>query len=192
MVIGNYQFGKKIEELDLRIDELEKSIHLNNISMINTQAMITSYKIEASKLKTMIDERTDEIKDLTEEIEKTSVKQKDLQLMAQLIEAESGNQPFEGKLAVGTVVMNRIQSDEFPDTIEDVVFQRGQFQVVDNGRIYNEPSEDSLEAAKEIMDGKRVLNSNVLYFYNPKITSRSNWIRKLKVTKVIKDHAFVI
>lgn len=194
MMIGNYQFGKKMKELDLRIHELETSIHLNNISMINTQAILMSYKLEADKLKKSIDERTKEIEELTKEveIEKSSVNQKDLQLMAQLIEAESGNQPFEGKLAVGTVVMNRIQSDEFPDTIRDVIFQRGQFQVVGNGRIYNEPSEDSLEAAKEIMNGKRVLNENVLYFYNPKITSRSNWIRKLKVTKVIKDHAFVV
>lgn len=153
--------------------------------MIDTQAKIMSYKLEADNLKKLIDERSKEV-----EIEKSSVNQKDLQLMAQLIESESGNQPFEGKLAVGTVIMNRIQSDEFPDTIRDVIFQKGQFQVVGNGKIYNEPSEDSLEAAKEIMNGKRVFNTDVLYFYNPKITSMSNWIRKLKVTKVIKDHAF--
>lgn len=191
IIVASFSFGKELEELDSRIDQLESDIKLHKLSTIGTRDLIASYKLETSNLEYMINEQSKQIKESTNEIEDSS-KEYDLRLMAQLIEAESGNQPFEGKLAVGTVVMNRIQSDKFPDTIKEVVFQKGQFQVVDNGTIYNTPSEDSMKAAKEIMDGKRVLASNVLYFYNPKITSLGNWIRKLKVDKVIKDHTFVV
>jgi spore germination cell wall hydrolase CwlJ-like protein len=173
---------RDIKEINKRVGDLESS-----------NQHLLSYELENNRLK-------DKIASYEKEIEKEKLNNKkvvtkysdsDLNLLAQLIESESGTQPFEGKLAVGTVVMNRVKSDEFPDNIREVIFQKGQFSPVSNGKINNKPSAESLIAAKEIMKGIRVLDSNVLYFYNPKI-STDKWIRTLKVCKSIGDHVFAV
>lgn len=184
-----HETSNEVKGLSKNIDILHTQ-NSNYKSVIESmKKQIVSYELENNELKDRISSYNKEIQELRE----PSVKEDtDLALLAQLIESESGNQSFEGKLAVGTVVMNRVKSDEFPDTIREVIFQKGQFSVVPNGTIYNKPSDESLKAAKEIMAGSRVLGSNVLYFYNPKLTSKSNWITGRKVTKTIGDHKFTI
>ena len=97
--------------------------------------------------------------------------------MARIISAESRGEPLLGKLAVGTVVLNRVASDEFPDSIYDVIFDNQwgiQFQPVANGTIYNEPTEESMLAAKLCLDGARVAGDS-LYFLAPELTD-NHWI----------------
>ena len=99
--------------------------------------------------------------------------QEDLYWLSRIISAESQGESLEGKLAVGTVVLNRVASGEFPDTIYDVIFDRKwgvQFTPVANGAIYWEPTEESVAAAKLVLDGARVAG-NSLYFLNPDQTS---------------------
>lgn len=62
-------------------------------------------------------------------------RREDLDLLAWVVRAEAGNQPVEGKRAVVDVVLNRVDSETFPDTIEEVIFQRGQFTCVQNGAL---------------------------------------------------------
>lgn len=116
---------------------------------------------------------------------------KDLKLLAKIINAEAGNQPYKGKVAVGNVIMNRVDHPKFPDTIKDVVYQKGQFSPVSNGSIHKEPNKESIQAAKEVLNGHRVVDDNVLYFYNPDI-STSGWIFTREVVNRIGDHAFAL
>ena len=87
----------------------------------------------------------------------------DFELLARVIEAEAGGESDYHKLCVGTVVMNRVDSDKYPDTIEGVIYQPGQYQCVTNSHINKEPSESSYEAAESILDGRRMFRSSVVY-----------------------------
>ncbi|MEX2104873.1 MAG: cell wall hydrolase [Bacilli bacterium] len=123
-----------------------------------------------------------------------SYTKQDYQWLAIIIEAEAEDEPYEGKLAVGSVVMNRVKSDNFPDDIQDVIFQKTkvyQFTPVANGRIYRvKPSEDSYKAATEALKGEDPTDG-ALYFYNPKI-AKSDWIRKREIIVVIGQHNFAL
>ena len=83
--------------------------------------------------------------------------------LSHIIYAEVGNQSMRGQIAVGNVVMNRVRSYLFPNTIEGVLFQKNQFSVVPSGAIYKDPSTTSIIAAKLVMDGAVVLK-NALFF----------------------------
>lgn len=103
--------------------------------------------------------------------------EEDLYWMARIISAESRGEPLLGKLAVGTVVLNRVASDEFPDTIHDVIFDRKwgvQFTPVANGTVYDEPTQESLLAAKLVLDGARAAGDS-LYFIAPDLTN-NHWV----------------
>lgn len=101
----------------------------------------------------------------------------DLYWLSRIIYAESGGEPMEGQIAVGNVVLNRVASPDFPDTIPSVIFDRKnavQFEPVSNGTVYQTPSPKSVEAAKRVLSGERVLE-NALYFYAPALSS-GTWI----------------
>lgn len=103
--------------------------------------------------------------------------EEELYWMSRIISAESRGEPLLGKLAVGTVVMNRVASGEFPDSIYDVIFDRKygvQFQPVANGTVYNEPTQESVMAAKMCLEGARVVGDS-LYFLAPELTN-NHWI----------------
>ena len=97
--------------------------------------------------------------------------------LSRIIEAEAGAEPFEGKLAVGSVILNRVLSDEFPDTIWGVIFddRNGvQFTPAENGAIWHEPGTESVRAACVTLDNPP-LWEDIEYFLNPAI-ARSLWI----------------
>ena len=106
-----------------------------------------------------------------------SYTEEDLYWMARIISAESQGEPLLGKLAVGTVVLNRVASEEFPNTIYDVIFDRKwgvQFTPVANGTVYNEPTQESVLAAKLVLDGARAAGDS-LYFIAPNLTN-NHWV----------------
>lgn len=100
-----------------------------------------------------------------------SYEETDLYWLSRAIYAEAGNQPMKGRIAVGTVILNRVEDPTFPDTIEEVIFSPGQFSPVANGTIYREPDKDSLVAAKLCLDGVREAE-DCLYF---NVTSMRSW-----------------
>lgn len=100
----------------------------------------------------------------------------DLYWMSRIISAESRGEPMQGKLAVGTVVLNRVASDEFPDTIPGVIFDRKwavQFAPVANGTVYDDPTEESVLVAKLVLEGARAAGDS-LYFLAPELTD-NHW-----------------
>lgn len=118
----------------------------------------------------------------------------ELYWMAQIINAESGGEPLAGKIAVGDVILNRVKSSMFPNTIYGVIFDRKhgvQFEPTINGSIYNSPSTESIAAAKLSLTNKSTIG-NCLYFFNPKIAS-SSWISENRYYyTTIGDHAFYL
>lgn len=101
----------------------------------------------------------------------------DVYWLSRIIHAEAQGEPFLGKLAVGTVILNRMADDQFPDELYDVIFDRKhgvQFTPTVNGQIQNAPNEDSVIAAKLCLDGYR-LSDTILYFLNPRLAT-SFWI----------------
>ena len=102
----------------------------------------------------------------------------DLYWLARIISAEAKGESFTGQIGVGTVVLNRVRSKDFPGTVKGVVFDRKygtQFTPVANGSIYHTPTDSAVVAAKMCLDGYTLSNS-VLYFVNPRIAT-SSWIQ---------------
>ena len=103
----------------------------------------------------------------------------DVYWLSRIISAESAGEPFLGQMAVGNVVLNRVKSASYPNTIYGVIFDRKhgtQFSPVSYGTIYNKPSESSVIAAKICLEGY-TLSDEILFFFNPRIAT-SNWISK--------------
>ena len=109
--------------------------------------------------------------------------------LSRIINAESGNQPLSGKIAVGNVVLNRVASALFPNTVKGVVFQKNQFTPVSNGSIYKTPNEQSVIAAKLWLDGANTVG-NSLYFVNPRVSPNSWASRNRPYVATIGAHAF--
>lgn len=112
--------------------------------------------------------------------------------LARIITAEAQGEPMQGKLAVGNVVLNRVRSSAYPNTIYGVIFDRKfgiQFSPVANGTIYNTPTADSIIAAKMCLEGY-LLSGDILYFVNPKVAPNS-WIANNRpYAFTIGNHAF--
>ena len=115
--------------------------------------------------------------------------------LARIIQAESGAEPYRGKLAVGNVILNRVNSSDFPNSIYGVIFDRKngiQFTPVANGTIYNTPSAESIRAAEECLRGTRVVG-DCLYFFNPKTATKASWIvQNCRYYTSIGDHDFYL
>lgn len=112
----------------------------------------------------------------------------EFELLARVINAEAYSEPFEGKVAVGNVIINRVQHPKFPNTIKDVVYAPNQFTVVTNGHINRQVRPDSYEAAREALYGVD-RTQGALYFYNPRVSTSSFW-RSRPVTVEIGNHRF--
>lgn len=117
--------------------------------------------------------------------------QADLTLMAAIIQAEADNQPYEGKLAVGSVVMNRVKSSKFPNTVSGVVYQKNQFAPVSDGHLAlileRGPNETCYKAAKQVLEGYR--NVDYLFFWAVWLADERNIYDKTYGV-VIGDHYF--
>lgn len=101
----------------------------------------------------------------------------DLYWLSRIISAESQGEPLEGQIAVGNVVLNRVDSPEFPNSIREVVFDTNdgiQFEPVGNKTIYNDPTDSAVKAAKMVLDGAETVGS-CLYFYAPTL-SKGLWV----------------
>lgn len=109
--------------------------------------------------------------------------------LSHIIFAESGNQPLTGQIAVGNVIMNRVDSPLFPNTVYEVIHQANQFTPVRNGSINKQPSELSIVAAKLVLEGVNTAGDS-LYFINPRVSGGS-WVARTRThVTTIASHAF--
>lgn len=114
----------------------------------------------------------------------------DIALLARLIHAEAGAEPYVGKVAVGGVVLNRVQSSKFPQTIAGVIYQPRAFESVSNGIINRPPSKESIKAARDALSGWDP-SGGALYFFNPAKT-RNRWIWARRIINRLGKHVFAI
>ena len=113
----------------------------------------------------------------------------DRKLLAQLVHAEANGEPFEGKVKVAKVVLNRVASPKFPNTIREVILQPHQFTPVSNGAIHNTPTETDYKAVDKAVSTASDKDGS-LYFYNPDISETSTWLNSHATTAVIGHHVF--
>lgn len=99
----------------------------------------------------------------------------DIDLMAKLVYAESIGEPYAGKVAVASVVLNRTMDPHFPNTIREVILQKNAFSCVKNGKINANPNQDCYNAVYDAIKGADPTN-DALFFYNPSIAT-CNWMR---------------
>lgn len=112
----------------------------------------------------------------------------DINLLARIISAESRGEPYEGQVAVGAVILNRVEHPSFPNTLAGVIYQPGAFSAIDDGQ-FNEPVADSAyRAARDAINGWDP-SGGAIYYYNPD-RSTNKWIFSRPVITVIGKHRF--
>lgn len=114
----------------------------------------------------------------------------DLYLLARTIYGEGRGEPYTGQVAIGAVVMNRVRSPQFPNTISGVVYQRHAFTAVSDGQINLTPDDKAMKAAKDAINGWDP-TGGALYYYNPAVAT-SAWIFDRQTITVIGKHVFAI
>lgn len=114
----------------------------------------------------------------------------ELDLLARLIRAEAQGEPYPGKVAVAAVVLNRMESRLFPNTVRGVIYERRQFEPVDNGAINRKADAVSLKAAQDALRGDDP-SRGALYFFNPAKT-RNRFLGARRVTAIIGRHRFTL
>ncbi len=112
----------------------------------------------------------------------------DIYLLAKVIEAEARGETYTGQVAVGAVVLNRVKSSSFPDTVSGVVYQKGAFSAVTDSNWSVSPTATSKKAAQDAINGWDP-SGGALYYYNPAKTS-NKWIRTRPVIITIGSHIF--
>ncbi len=114
----------------------------------------------------------------------------DLQLMARAINGEARGEPYEGQVAVGAVILNRVKNSQFPNTIAGVIYEKGAFTAVSDGQINVPIKEGStvLKAAQDAMNGWDPTNG-CIYYFNPN-TATNKWIWSRRLVKTIGKHRF--
>ena len=111
-----------------------------------------------------------------------------LDLLARAISGEARGEPYEGQVAVGAVILNRVNNPNFPNTIAGVVYQKGAFDSVADGQINMTPTATARKAAQDALNGWDP-SGGCIYFYNP-ATSTSKWIWSRTIVKTIGKHNF--
>lgn len=113
-----------------------------------------------------------------------------LQLLARAINGEARGEPYEGQVAVGAVILNRVKSSKFPNTIAGVIYQPGAFTAVSDGQI-NVPIDSKATVVKAAQDALNGWDptGGAIYYFNPN-TATNKWIWSRPLTKVIGKHRF--
>ncbi|MFB3167897.1 cell wall hydrolase [Neobacillus sp. 179-C4.2 HS] len=165
-------------EHHLTLKELaDENPHVSNLNLIYPgQEINTNKTIRSNEPK-------------IEEPVNLSLSNQEIDLLARLVRAEAQTEPLEGKIAVACVVLNRVESSQFPDTIKEVIYAPGQFQPVQNGQINKPADEESIQAVKAALSNQRQLVQGALFFYNPTIAT-SRWLDSRATTHVIGQHVF--
>lgn len=113
------------------------------------------------------------------------------QLLERLVECEAGNESMSGKIAVANVVLNRLKSEKFPDSISEIIYQRNQFEPVGTGIINSKtPSAESKEAVKRAFLGEKVVGEGILYFWASWLYKEHDMWNHVEIVTTIGVHHF--
>ncbi|MBQ4579446.1 MAG: spore cortex-lytic enzyme [Clostridia bacterium] len=127
---------------------------------------------------------------LTGTVSAALYQESELSLLARLVNGEARGEPYIGQVAVAAVVLNRVRSSSFPDTVSGVIFQPGAFDAVWDGQFDLTPTDSCIRAARDALNGWDPTGGCV-YYYNPS-TATNEWIWTRQVQLTIGQHAFAI
>ena len=127
---------------------------------------------------------------LTGTVSAALYRESELSILARLVSGEARGEPYIGQVAVAAVVLNRVRSDDFPDTVSAVIFQPGAFDAVWDGQFDMTPTDAALRAARDAMNGWDP-TGGCTYYYNPS-TATNAWIWTRDVQLTIGRHAFAV
>jgi N-acetylmuramoyl-L-alanine amidase len=128
--------------------------------------------------------------DLPAQAQSGTYSNNDVTVLAKMIHGEARGESYIGKVAVGAVILNRVEDKKFPGSVYGVCFQPGAFDAVRDGQYYMEPNQESINAAKAALGGWDP-TYGALYYWNPD-TATSKWIWSRKVLTQIGKHVFGI
>lgn len=113
---------------------------------------------------------------------------RDVTLLAMAINGEARGEKYEGQVAVGAVILNRVRHSSFPNTIAGVIYQPNAFTAVDDGQINMAVNNSCYNAARDALNGWDP-TGGAIYYYNP-VTATNQWIRSRPIIKTIGKHVF--
>jgi N-acetylmuramoyl-L-alanine amidase len=197
ILLGSLLVGSKAE-----LDESERQLGKAQIQLEQIENKFLQVESDNQKLSKRQEElvsQLHEYKTISEELKKDKNKlqeqldaqEKDvkkIRLLEKIVTAEAKGESLQGKVAVAEVILNRVESEKFPNTVQGVVYQKNQFSPVMDGSINNEPTEESKEAVRIALEGSNKTNG-ALYFYNPRIAT-SRWLDTRPTTVTIGSHVF--
>lgn len=112
----------------------------------------------------------------------------DYELLARIISAEARGEPYMGQVAVGAVVLNRIEHPSFPDTLSGVIYQKGAFSCLNDGQFWEAITDSAYKAATDALNGLDP-SGGAIYYYNP-VKSTNKWIFSRPIITTIGAHRF--
>ncbi|WP_216829771.1 cell wall hydrolase [Alkalihalobacterium elongatum] len=163
------------------------------VNVLTTLLLLTGAEVPEEELPKLHDERMvymveKDIEEASAHAVRTSLTKEEKELLERLVTAEAKGEPFEGKVAVAEVVLNRMDSEHFPDELEDVVYQENQFCPVTNGSINKKATKNAEKAVEEALKGTNETN-DALFFYNDNIV-KTSWLQSKQTTTRIGQHVF--
>lgn len=197
---ANYSWGSNGEIVFEIQEKLNRWGYLNNkpdgIFGYKTYEAVKKFQEKNNlKIDGIVGPQTFEALGITDSKKNNSVKfldvsnrENNIWLLACLINGEARGESYIGQVAVGAVVLNRVKSSSFPNTIPEVIYQSGQFDAVTDGQINLIPTESCLNAARDAMNGWDPTCGS-LYYWNPDKT-KNNWIKNLAISLTIGNHNF--
>lgn len=173
---------------DCELENNNKNIY--TFTPISTSTEVSLSKINSSESVDLYDEKEQVVEVFNSSTMNIYLTSEDINLMSKIVYAESKGEPYEGKVAVASVILNRVIDSHFPNTIEGVIKQKNAFSCVKNGEISVTPTEECYNAVIEAIRGNDP-TGNALYFYNPKIATCS-WMKNIEKhnEKPIGQHVF--
>jgi len=120
-----------------------------------------------------------------------TVTSEEVELLARVVQAEAGGEPFEGKVAVAAVILNRVRSSRYPDSVWEVLHQPGQFTPVEQGKLPKKADASCVEAVRRALAGEDP-TGGALFFYNPHTTQSAEFWATKQVIKRIGNHNFAL
>lgn len=116
------------------------------------------------------------------------ISEREMELLARLVYAEGRGEPYEGQVAIAAVVLNRVASPGFPNTVREVIYAPNAFSPVHDGNLTSKANESTRKAVRDAVEGQDPTNGS-LYFFNPN-TATSSWIWSRTQTVRISNHIF--
>ena len=185
---SRYELEKEVVEIKLILSE-------QGADILSIQNALNQHKDATSKIN--IDKLESEVAQLRKRIDdgkliyKYNLSESDIDLLERLVEAEAGSEPYAGKIAVANVVFNRIDSDKYPNTLKDVIYQKNQFEVVNLGTIDTKiPSEETKQAVREALRGKTTVPKDTVIFWASYLNKSHAIWSNCKITATIGGHHF--